>query len=313
MHIGFEGQSEAERWPEDVRPLVSQNQHEINKGKSERWGFSPNDLDPLMEERQRARKTKAKTRARQEQDLVRAQQIDSYIENWKSQQERQAPGTPFQRTFYVSTGYEEPDRACLLLGVFLVQAGLIWQKAEGNALRVWAAHYLVAQWQCADLSQAYLVFAACLDKMVGNAHWKASGLYLSRLVKSTRDKSPRDNYDTRKQRTAPYSIPAVIRILEESKGPWVPTRYWLYDQINTGRIPYGLDAKRRKCLDEEGLAKVRKLIEETFTQRQCRKGLMVYQMEKLGKKEEAAKKYIQRRKKKDESFQDMAQALRAGE
>jgi hypothetical protein len=189
----------------------------------------------------------------------------------------------------------------------LWQSWISWHPEDDAALRDWALDYLQKHWNCDGAAHAFVVFSAIRSKMVGNEWWKASGSYLSKVVKDTRGSRVTA---AGKQPTAPYSVYVAIAILAaESSGQWVPSRYWFYDQMRAGRLPFVRDEKNQQCLDDEGMAAARKLMEEKRQLREKREVIMGYQIQKLGKSKAAAKKWRQRHEGNGESYKQMAEAL----
>jgi hypothetical protein len=95
----------------------------------------------------------------------------------------------------------------------------------------------------------------------------------------------------------------AVRILarEAYERQWTPSRDWLDDQMKAGRLPYVLDARGWKCLDEHGLQYARKLVKDEKDRRE----LVAYQMETLGKSRRAANKYLDEHTAKGESYADI--------
>jgi hypothetical protein len=103
-----------------------------------------------------------------------------------------------------------------------------------------------------------------------------------------------------------YSVHDVVRILAgETAGQWRLTRDWLDDRLKAGRLPFSLDARGWKCLDEHGLQYARTLIKDET----LRRALVGYQTQKLGKSPRAANKYIQEHRARGESLEDIAKGL----
>jgi hypothetical protein len=100
-----------------------------------------------------------------------------------------------------------------------------------------------------------------------------------------------------------YSVNDVVKILarEAYENHWTPpSRDWLDDRIKEGVLPVVHNAQRRKCLDENGLHRARKLVKDEND----RRALVDYLMS-LGITRRGANKRIQEHRERGESYAEM--------
>ena len=156
-------------------------------------------------------------------------------------------------------------------------------------------------------------FAALLRTYAHPEHWKAHRKFIAKTLSGRWRTAARQEAEHSGQSLAVapssdglYSVNDVVRILAgETAGQWRLSRDWLDDRIKAGRLPFSLDARGWKCLDEHGLQCARKLVKDET----LRRALVEYQTQKLGKSPRAANKYIKEHLARSESLEDIAKGL----
>jgi hypothetical protein len=156
-------------------------------------------------------------------------------------------------------------------------------------------------------------FAALLRTYAHPEHWKGHRSFIAKTLSGRWRTAARQEAEQSGQSlpVVPssdglYSVHDVVRILAgETEGQWRLTRDWLDDRLKVGSLPFRLDARGWKCLDEHGLQCARKLIKDET----LRRALVGYQTQKLGKSPRAANKYIKEHRAHGENLEDIAKGL----
>jgi hypothetical protein len=157
-------------------------------------------------------------------------------------------------------------------------------------------------------------FAALLRTYAQPEHWKAQRRFIAKTLCRRWRTAARQEAEQSGEGCAVsprsdglYSVLDAVRILEREayEGQWTPPRDWLDDRMHKGILPYVLNVRGWKCLDEDGLHCARQLVKDEND----RGALVAYQMDELRQSRRAVNKFIQEHEARGESLEAIAEAL----